>query len=252
MASSESPFLAKTHSMILSKLVPGVVALTIRSSMTPSEIVDYMVKLKSHDVKVISMILTRRSESDMATVTMFLDLSQAKIALDDLIKSITEELRPLRLEVMDVPLTIGTTNLVAFTLDDIKGIVETAHEMFKAAGKAFLYHLGLGLGRRKAEEVVTCSRIKDPLSYALLWAQSLGWGEFAVERQPGRIIVLARNLFECFREDEGKLSPEPKSHLFRGFLAGFLSRIWGKEVKVIEIECTAKGDEACKFEITFA
>ncbi|MHC1629022.1 MAG: V4R domain-containing protein [Candidatus Nezhaarchaeales archaeon] len=250
MTSCGGSFLSKTYSMVLSKVIPGIVALTIRSRMSPQEFADCADKLKKYDVKIISMILTRRSEGDLATATMFLDFSQAKISLDDFLKIIAEEIRPLGLEAIDVPLTVGAANLVAFTLDDINGIIETAHEMFKAAGKAFLYYLGLGLGRRKAEEIISCSRVKDPLSYALLWAQSLGWGEFAIEREPGKIVVLARNLFECFKEKAKEA--EARGFMFKGFLAGFLSKIWGKEVKVDEVKCTAKGDDVCVFEITLA
>lgn len=40
---------------------------------------------------------------------------------------------------------------------------------------------------------------------------------------------------------------QPCCHFFRGFLAGFLSELFGKTVTVTEEKCAGKGDEHCEF-----
>ena len=248
---SAEGFLARTSRMMLTKLVPGIVEVSMKGVITLPMIAQLMEYLEQNGIKVVSAVMSRRSErgGEMVSATMFLDFSKSKVSIDEFLKHV-ERFKLASIEVLDVPLSTGAINIMSFTLNDAKAMLSTAHEMFKSAGKAFLYYLGLGLGKRKAEEVAICTRIRDPLEYAVLWAQSMGWGEFAIRRSIGKVYVLARNLFECFREEAEEVSPEPRSQIFRGFLAGFLSRIWGKDVKVVEIKCTAKGDECCEFEIT--
>lgn len=248
---SAEGFLARTSRMALAKLVPGIVEVSMKGVVTLSMISQLMEYLEKNGIKVVSAVMNRRSErgGEVVSATLFLNFSESKVSIDEFLNFV-ERFKLTSLEILDVPLSAGAINMMSFTLNDAKAMLGTAHEMFKSAGKAFLYYLGLGLGRRKAEEVVLCTRIRDPLEYAVLWAQSMGWGEFAIRRSIGKVYVLARNLFECFREEGEEACSEPRSQIFRGFLAGFLSRVWGKEVRVVEVRCTAKGDEFCEFEIT--
>ena len=88
------------------------------------------------------------------------------------------------------------------------------------------------------------------LEYLLLYHESLGHGRFELEKYVDRAYcrMVARELVECL----GVSSEKPNSQLFRGLLAGFLSRLWGEEVKVVESKCIAKGDPYCEFEATVA
>ena len=60
------------------------------------------------------------------------------------------------------------------------------------------------------------------------------------------VIRLHRN-FEC-APFKGKRD-RPTSHLIRGALAGVFKEAYGREFKVREVKCIAKGDEYCEFVI---
>jgi len=40
---------------------------------------------------------------------------------------------------------------------------------------------------------------------------------------------------------------QPCCHLFRGFLEGFLSELFGKTIEITEEKCAGKGDQHCEF-----
>ena len=125
--------------------------------------------------------------------------------------------------------------------------------LFGSGAAVFFYHLGytqgymLGTSHRKEgvkeiteESVKACVDAIRP--FILCKIVKVEWDP---EKCKGEIVV--KDLTECKVYKGG--GEEPKSHLFRGFLAGYLSALLNREVKVVEVKCIAKGDEVCEFAI---
>ena len=60
-----------------------------------------------------------------------------------------------------------------------------------------------------------------------------------------RQIIKVYDLFECL-PFKGKLMV-PRSHFFRGYLAGVFKNLFEANYTVKEIACIAKGDPYCRF-----
>jgi len=48
-------------------------------------------------------------------------------------------------------------------------------------------------------------------------------------------------------ESRTRKTTQPCCHFFMGFLAGFLSELFGKTIEVVEKKCAGKEDEHCEF-----
>lgn len=57
----------------------------------------------------------------------------------------------------------------------------------------------------------------------------------------GKVIII-----DSF-ESRTRKTTQPCCHFFKGFLAGFLSELFGKTIEVAEEKCAGKGDEHCEF-----
>jgi predicted hydrocarbon binding protein len=72
------------------------------------------------------------------------------------------------------------------------------------------------------------------------------WGKLSflnidVETGVGKVRII-----DSF-ESRTRKTTQPSCHFFRGFLAGFLSELFGKTVEVAEEKCAGKEDEHCEF-----
>jgi predicted hydrocarbon binding protein len=89
--------------------------------------------------------------------------------------------------------------------------------------------------------------IKDVEDY-LRKLSYFGWGIFEVQKKPGStyLVVLTNNPFTS-----GFLAQQVSTdYLVGGFISGLFELLEGKRVNVKEIECVAKGDKRCVFEVT--
>lgn len=72
------------------------------------------------------------------------------------------------------------------------------------------------------------------------------WGKIAfrdIDFKNGTGKVVIFNSFETiFRK-----ASEPCCYFFKGFLTGFLSELFNKDITVTEMKCAGKGDEYCEF-----
>ncbi len=73
------------------------------------------------------------------------------------------------------------------------------------------------------------------------------WGEFSfseVDFKNGAGRIAVKNCFES-RKRGG--ADKPCCHFLTNFVAGFLSELFAKNIRVIERKCVAKGDDLCEF-----
>lgn len=87
---------------------------------------------------------------------------------------------------------------------------------------------------------------KNVLTYLSYIKNELNWGKIlfqniSVEKGCGEILVY--NSFEAI----SRRGTKPVCHFMRGYLAGFLSELFEREIKVEEDQCGAMGHNCCKF-----
>jgi len=147
--------------------------------------------------------------------------------------------------IVDSGLDSNEARLIGFTLGDVRQLLGIFRDL-GSGGLALMYHIGHRVGKLMAER----SRGRDGLDALkglLARYEALGHGRFEVVDYVEGVAcrVVARGLFECV----GGRSAVPRSHFFRGLLAGFISGLWARNVRVSEIRCAAMGDEWCEFEV---
>ncbi len=203
-----------------------------------------------HGIRMLSCIVQSHPNRGSVHASLFLDLTDSSTDPAELLVELRAIPHVRRAELLDLPLTHGEARLVVFTLREVHSLFSMLREL-GAGGEAIMYHMGLRAGEALAESLSRCFESgRRALEYLLLYHESLGHGRFELERYVDRAYcrVVVRELMECL----GVGSERPNSQLFRGLLAGFLSKIWGEKVRVVESKCIARGDPYCEFEATVA
>ncbi len=199
--------------------------------------------------------------------TLFYDLT----GCDTPLEKIAEEVKALKAvkEVVEIDqkvkgFIVDTTSSI-LTLGGLRGVfmraplwlnlVQKVREKFGSAGEAFLYHTGLDMGVSGAKEhlkVAEALGLKGPEQIITLLGASIfstvGLGSMKIEKytlnQPHLLISVYRS-FEC---EVAPATSKPYSQLIRGIIAGYLTHVLNKKMRVEEVECFAKGDPRCRFE----
>jgi len=86
------------------------------------------------------------------------------------------------------------------------------------------------------------------LTYLSHVKESMNWGKISFqdvdfENGTGKIRVL--NSFECMVLI---CKRQPSCDFLRGFLTGFLSELFDRDISVTVVKCVGKGDDSCEFE----
>lgn len=87
------------------------------------------------------------------------------------------------------------------------------------------------------------------------YAEAHGWGALALEPGDGADVdglptLRAEEWFEVEpTTDDGARAPYPACLFTTGLLAGFLGRLAGQPLAVLEVACASCGDPACRFVI---
>ncbi len=151
-----------------------------------------------------------------------------------------------------VPKDLGGVRAILLGLATMKGIIHDIKEqMGEEAGEAFLYYLGLGIGKeayRMYSELVGIDDLRDGILFTDVSTRGGGWAalkEWSME--DNKIILSIERLWEC--EIQRGKATKPSGVLFRGILVGFFQSLLKKRVRVIETKCIALGDPTCIFEI---
>ncbi len=128
------------------------------------------------------------------------------------------------------------------------------NKVLGVGAKASLYMVGREFGRDFSEEM---NARLDAGSYTHDMAgvskvivdmfMKLGFGKIELAEATQSKIVL--HAYETPTSEVVKEAKEPVCHLERGMLAGLIENVVGKQVRVKETKCRARGDEYCEFVI---
>ncbi|MEM3713312.1 MAG: V4R domain-containing protein [Thermoproteota archaeon] len=212
-------------------------------------------------IKPLSGFVTQ-VEENIFQIGLFLDISNLKGEVDDLMKEIRsnkdvidiivsqETFNGMIIDTLHFPLTAFDEKSFTFRVETFGGILKRLYDKFGTGAAVILYEMGLTAGESKVKSIIKKYRMDKLKILKLIMAErtAKGWciPEIIDFSSKGAVIV-CHELFEClhFKDKQDKSI----SQFFRGYLAGIFRQLFNKEVSVTEVECIAKGDPACKYVI---
>jgi len=139
----------------------------------------------------------------------------------------------------------------SFRFDTFREFESSLEEMFSPSAAFVILYTSAGkCGKDACKKVMKRAKTRrEALLHLSMLKRWENWGKLAFEgvdfeNGTGKIIVV--NSFETVNHR----SNQPCCHFLRGFLAGFLSELFCRGIRVYEEKCAGKGDEYCEF--TFA
>ena len=197
------------------------------------------------------------------TAIAFLDFSDAKVSVEEALKLVKSQsfvidakpIKPNRNGIIYdnyfFPLVIAENQrVVIFRKLIYEALFNGVRKKFGSAGDAMLYYQGFTVGVEAYDEHVRAADSEKPedlIEAAKAINMTLGWGiidDVRVDVKRGKAQLRIYQSFEC---ELGKGSEKPYSQFYRGAVAGLFARFFGKDVKVDEVKCIAKGDPYCEF-----
>jgi len=151
----------------------------------------------------------------------------------------------------DLKESLEKTDKTGFFMSfDTFGVFKSAlEEIFSPSAASAILQLSANRCGREACRKITIG-IKDKgnvLAYLSYMKESMNWGKMSfqdVDLENGTGKIRVSNSFESL---VGKYT-QPSCHFLRGFLAGFLSELFDRDISVAEVKCAGKGDVQCEFE----
>jgi len=150
------------------------------------------------------------------------------------------------------PLIAAGERAVIFRKSVYEALFKGVREKFGTAGEAVLYYQGFSIGTEIYNHYVKIAgskRVEDLTEVAKAINMTLGWGVIEgvnVDVERGYAKLRIYQSFEC---ELGRYKGKPQSQFYRGAIAGIFAHFFGRDVKVEETKCIAKGDPYCEFEI---
>ncbi|MEM3728357.1 MAG: V4R domain-containing protein [Candidatus Bathyarchaeia archaeon] len=150
------------------------------------------------------------------------------------------------------PLIAANERAVILRKSVYEALFNGVREKFGSAGEAMLYYQGFSIGFEIYDtyrEIARSDAVEDLVEVAKAINMTLGWGiidhvDIDMQRKSARLRVYQN--FEC---ELGVGKGKPYSQFYRGAVAGIFTRFFGKDVKVKETKCIAKGDQYCEFTV---
>jgi len=142
--------------------------------------------------------------------------------------------------------SLGKGVLLSFeTISEIESALE---EIFSpSAASVILCTATKKTGANLCKKIMKRARTKDKaLHYVSKLKNIENWGKLSFQnidytKGSGKIIIT--DSFESI----ARKTTRPCCHIFRGFLEGFLSELFGKTITITEEKCAGKGDPHCEF-----
>ncbi len=150
-------------------------------------------------------------------------------------------------------LCIHDERATIFTSAHLKGLFNGLYKKFGKGAAIFLYHLGLDVGEFMANTykpmLEAGASPKTLLELALQTERASGWFskyELDVISKDEFRIKIWKNAECAFLSNVANV---PTGNLRKGILIGYLSKLFGGEWTVNEVECVNTGSEVCLFHV---
>jgi len=192
----------------------------------------------------------------------FLDISDSRITPEEALELVKKQefIREARLirpstegficDDYFFPLTVGNERSIIFRKTVYEALFKGLREKFGSAGEAMLYYQGFNVGYGLCASHMSMGCAEKPeflIEMAKAFSRTLGWAiidHYKIDLKKGKAKLRVYQNFEC---EVGKGSEKPYSHFYRGVIAGWFHKFFGKSVEVKETKCIAKGDAYCEF-----
>jgi len=228
----------------------------------PGSIAEVARILASRGVNILHGFHTVTPRENEAIWGFFIDLKGSNEKIENIAKEI-ESLdsvlevklsRPiidgLIIDELHFPIMVFNERSIVMKIKTIAGSFNRLYGKFGSGASFILYEMGKAAGQERAKNLSEKYDLDKLTILKIILAEraAKGWGIPEIEKfdeKKAEATINVQELFECvlFRSR----NKEAKSQFFRGYLAGVLSQLFGKNVLVVEDECVAKGDPKCKF-----
>jgi len=208
-------------------------------------VADLVRMFSQHGVNVLGFVMQTNGKDGVVWATLLLDLADLKEVPQEPLKRLEYSPKVERIRLVSLPFTINEASFVTLTRVEAEGLRRIIKNL-GSGGKAIVFYSGFETGRMLAGRFKAfCEDNRRALENFLLYNESLGYGEFRLEKYLDKAYcrITVERLIECM----GVKSSEPNSQTFRGILSGFISSLWGREVNAVETKCIAVGDPYCEF-----
>ncbi|MGQ9640588.1 MAG: V4R domain-containing protein [Candidatus Bathycorpusculaceae bacterium] len=201
-------------------------------------------------------------DNPTVTAIAFLDFSQSKTSPEEAMKILKTQKFVKNAQIINAssngmiydsyffPITLEGERVVIFRRSVYEALLNGIRKKFGSAGEAMLYYQGFSIGFEIYDEYVKIAKSEEPgdlIEIAKAVNMTLGWGiadKVKVDVKKGAAMLRIYHNFEC---ELGKNNGRPYSQFYRGAIAGIFTRFFGKDVKITETKCIAKGDPYCEF-----
>lgn len=154
------------------------------------------------------------------------------------------------------PLTVNGERAVLVTSEVLKWLITGIRARFGSAGEAMQYYMGFDVGfnlGRMHMDIGRSLRLKGPIEVlekvtAPLFA-CMGYGIMRVMRARLQEPYVQIGVARCFECELAPKGTRPYSQLVRGYMAGLVTALLGRQMRAYEVLCIAKGDEICVFDV---
>ncbi len=213
-------------------------------------------------INICSGFITAYPEKPDALFSFIADITNVNITTEQVVEKLKKldivlkvsfyepKIKGFMIDNLHFPILVLGERSLTFRIESIGRMFKRLYEIFGSGASFIIYQMGLALGGEKVERLRSKYNMSDEeiLSIILNERIAKGWGipeliDFS--KIESRAIIRVYELFECL-PFKGK-EKEAKSYFFKGYLEGVLAKIFGKEVKISEEKCIAKGDDYCEF-----
>jgi predicted hydrocarbon binding protein/predicted amino acid-binding ACT domain protein len=199
-------------------------------------------------------------QNGVGSWTCFVDVSKAERSIQELKEELQrldvvldvrfKEPKPAPFEVMHFPVLHGDTRAVIIPIGMFWAMWNGFESILTPSGlAAVLYDTGKKVGKYIATRLGEIYNLRDTeLIKAVIQAsQATGWAVTEMKNLDFRRLSGTVILHDCFEAAAWRKKTYKACDWTRGYIAGVMSKVFGKPVEAVEVKCAATGDEYCEF-----
>ena len=243
---------------------PGKTAyhISTRLKNEPGALTSVLGRMADEKINLVSIAASVRPEDEEAAVSIFafpsgkaLAPAQVKRLVDSSPSVLWSRVDAAKggMIIEDAfPVTMGTGDRVMILRTELfASMLKAVRDTYGTGGDVIVFGQGLASGRSDAEALARAVGRDEAVAHMAELASlytALGWGRVtleALEISPLRARFRLGQNMECV----GQSSKRPCSQFMRGHLTGVAEVLLGVKAECTEVECVAKGDACCVFEV---